>query len=116
MKKIIVLLILSCLSLTVSAQEEKKSSEIIIPTETLKSYEGKYELAPGAVMDITTKEQRIFLQLTGQEKFEIYPSSTTEFYLKVVEAKITFHSDGNGKITSLTLSQNGRNNPAKKIK
>ncbi len=115
MEKLLVLFVFVSLGLTGNAQEDKGSKEIKVPIETLKSYVGKYELAPGAIIDVTVDTSRIFIQLTGQSKFEIFPSSISEFYLKVVEAKISFHSDEKGEISSLTLSQNGRDNFAKKI-
>ncbi len=111
MKKILLVLSIVCFSLTSYAQEK----DVKVPIEILNTYVGKYELAPGVIIDVTTDANRIFIQLTGQAKFEIFPSSMTDFYLKVVEAKISFHSDEKGKITSLTLNQNGRDNSAKKI-
>lgn len=115
MKKILLILSVICISLTVSAQDKKDTSDVKVSIETLNTYVGKYELAPGAIIDVTVDDNRIFVQLTGQAKFEIFPSSATEFYLKVVEAKVLFHSDEKGKVTSLTLNQNGRDNRAKKI-
>ena len=55
-------------------------------------------------------------QATGQPKFELFPSSETEFFLKAVEAQVSFVKDDEGKVTELILNQNGRKMPAKKIK
>jgi hypothetical protein len=55
-------------------------------------------------------------QTTGQEKFELFPTSETEFYYKVVEAQVTFVKNEQGQVTQLILHQNGRNMPAKKIR
>jgi len=55
-------------------------------------------------------------QATGQPKFELFPSSETEFFLKAVEAQVSFVKDDQGKVTELILNQNGRKMPAKKIK
>lgn len=41
--------------------------------------------------------------------------SEKEYFLKVVDARITFVTDGAGKATSLTLHQNGMDMPAKRI-
>jgi len=112
MKKILLVMFsIVCFGTASQAQEQK----IKVSEEILKTYVGKYELAPGAIIDVTTDKNQIFVQLTGQAKFEIFPSSTTEFYLKVVEAKVTFNADNQGTVTSLTLHQNGRDNPGKKI-
>ena len=71
---------------------EEKTTEV--DEELLELYVGKYELQPGFVLTITREGQRMFTQATGQQRVEIYPSSDNEFYLKVVEASITFHQDG----------------------
>tara|TARA_R110000868_G_scaffold121034_3_gene321129 strand:+ start:23746 stop:25401 length:1656 start_codon:yes stop_codon:yes gene_type:complete len=92
---------------------EKKS--ITLTSEVLALYIGKYELGPGAIMEITTTENQIFAQLTGQPQFEIFAEKEASFFLKVVEAQINFNKGQDGKITSLTLLQNGREIPAKKI-
>ena len=55
-------------------------------------------------------------QATGQPKFELFPTSETEFFLKVVEAQVTFVKDEAGKVTQLILNQNGRKMPAKRIR
>lgn len=115
MKKILLVLSVICISLTASAQENKAATDVKVPIETLSTYVGKYEMAPGAIIDVTTDANRIFVQMTGQAKFEIFPTSTTEFYLKVVEAKVIFKADEQNNITGLTLQQNGQNNPGKKI-
>ena len=53
---------------------------------------------------------------TGQPKAELYPSSATEFFLKVVDAQVTFVKTEQGVVTQLILHQNGRNMPAKKTR
>jgi hypothetical protein len=55
-------------------------------------------------------------QPTGQQKFELFPSSETEFSLKIVDAEVTFVKDERGKVTELILNQNGRRMTAKKIR
>ncbi len=80
------------------------------------SYAGDYELAPGFTITITNEDGKLMGQPTGQSKVELFPSSETEFFLKVVEARITFVKDEQGKVTELILSQNGRKMPAKKIR
>ena len=80
------------------------------------SYAGDYELAPGFIITITNEDGKLMGQPTGQSKAELFPSSETEFFLKVVEARITFVKDEQGKVTELILSQNGRKMPAKKIR
>jgi len=55
-------------------------------------------------------------QATGQQQFEIFPSSETEFFLKVVDARITFVRGPDGAVDQLVLHQGGRDMPAKRKK
>jgi len=94
---------------------KKPVTEIELPVETLESYIGKYEFAKNVYMEITREENRLFIQLTGQQKFQAYASAQNKFFLKVIEASITFNSNSNSKIESLTLHQGGRDQIAKRI-
>lgn len=80
------------------------------------NYLGEYELAPNAIITVSKADDRLFVQLTGQPRFEIYPCSETEFFLKVVKADITFVKDTAGKVNSLILNQAGREQTAKRTK
>ncbi len=83
--------------------------------EVLERYVGRYELQPGFVIAVTREGTQLFAQGTGQPRVEIFPSSETTFYLNVVEARVTFHTDGDGPATSLTLHQNGQATKGKRI-
>jgi len=68
MKKILLILSVACISLTVSAQDRREIPDVKIPIETLSTYVGKYELAPGAIIDVTTDARRIFIQIDRTSK------------------------------------------------
>jgi hypothetical protein len=55
-------------------------------------------------------------QATNQGPIEIFAESETVFYPRVIEAKLTFVKDADGKVTSLRLNQGGREVNGKKIK
>ncbi|HEX7828351.1 MAG TPA: serine hydrolase [Thermoanaerobaculia bacterium] len=76
---------------------------------------GRYELAPNFVLTITREADHLYLQATGQPKFELFAKSDREYFLKVVDARVTFDADVNGKAPSLTLHQNGQHMPAKRL-
>ena len=89
--------------------------DVSVNDSLLQSYVGTYQIAPGFVLMITTEGGHLFGQATGQMKYEIYPMSDSSFYYKVVDAQVTFHINGSGEITHLTLQQNGRNIEARKL-
>lgn len=93
--------------------EEKKDA--VISPEILKSYEGKYQLAPDFFLTITANNNKIFAQGTGQSTAEIFPESETKFYVKVVNAQIEFEKGDDGKVKGLILYQEGQVIPAPKV-
>lgn len=88
----------------------------VVSEETLKTYIGTYELAPGFNIEVTLDKGELSIQATGQPKASIYAESESKFYLKVVNAQIEFAKDSTGMIEKLVLYQNGGVVPGKKIK
>jgi CubicO group peptidase (beta-lactamase class C family) len=80
------------------------------------AYVGEYELGPGFVFNVTREGEHLLMQATGQGKTELFPTSETNFFPKVVRADITFVKDATGHVTHLVLNQNGRQMNAKKIR
>lgn len=76
---------------------------------------GRYALAPTFIITVTHEGESLMAQATGQPKFEIFPTSPTNFFLKVVEAQVEFTPGADGKMASLTLHQNGQHIPGKRI-
>jgi CubicO group peptidase (beta-lactamase class C family) len=70
-------------------------------------YVGSYRLAPTIVETVTRNGEKLYVQLTGQDKLEMFPRSDREFFLKEVDAQLTFEAGADGKATQLTLHQNG---------
>ncbi|GAB4048215.1 serine hydrolase [Spirosoma litoris] len=73
----------------------------------LQQYVGQYQLDLKRIVTITFDQNRLFLQVTGQERFEIFPSSETDFFLKAVNAQLTFQKDETGRVIQITVHQNG---------
>lgn len=91
-----------------------ESKEYKVDPSILKSYVGKYNLVPGFDIDITSDGKQIFGQATGQNKFELFPTNDTTFFLKLVEAKVVFSTGPDGT-PMLHLTQNGQTIPGKKV-
>jgi hypothetical protein len=64
---------------------------------------------------VTVEDGKLMTQATGQGKLQVYPESETKFFLKVVDAQLTFARDEQGKVSHVTLHQNGRDTKAVKI-
>ena len=84
--------------------------EIPLPAAAA-SYAGVYQLTPAVTLTIIHTGNQMFVQLTGQGPIEIFAESETAFFLKAVDAQLTFGGQG-GAITHVVLHQNGRDQKA----
>jgi CubicO group peptidase (beta-lactamase class C family) len=89
----------------VTLTSERKT--IAVPAAVLAKYAGAYEMAPKMTLTVVHEDDRLYAQLTGQPRFEIFPESETSFFLKVVDAQLSFVVE-NDVATHVVLHQNGR--------
>jgi CubicO group peptidase (beta-lactamase class C family) len=69
-------------------------------------YLGEYVLVvPNLLLTISREEDKLFAQVSGQDKFEIFPLSETRFFYKITDAEISFIRDETGKVNELILYQ-----------
>jgi CubicO group peptidase (beta-lactamase class C family) len=92
----------------------KEHKEVKVDPRLFDNYVGNYQLAPNFVLTVTKDQDHLFVQATGQPKFEIFPESDRDYFLKEVDAQITFITDGQGRATELVLHQAGRDPHAKR--
>jgi len=85
----------------------KDHKELAVDPKLFDGYVGKYQLAPGFILTITREGGHLFSQATGQSIVQIFPESDRDFFLKVVDAQITFVTDAQGRATELILHQGG---------
>ena len=83
-----------------------------VTREVLEKYEGVYAITPQFALTVTLEGDKLMVQATGQQKFQVYPESETKFFYKVVDAQLTFVPSEKGKASMLILHQNGANQVA----
>ena len=81
--------------------------EISIDTELLAAYAGKYQLPENVVATVKHVKDRLFVQVTGQPEFRVFPMSPTRFFYKVLDAEIEFKKDDSGTVTGVVFHQGG---------
>ncbi|MFY9608314.1 MAG: serine hydrolase [Blastocatellia bacterium] len=89
-------------------------AEVKVDPRIFDAYAGQYEIMPNFILTISNDAGHLMAQATGQPKVELFPESETKFFLKVVDAKVTFVKDAAGRVTHLILHQGG-DQQAKKI-
>ncbi len=92
------------------AKPPEKRTETTVPADVLASHVGVYALdtMKSFKLTVTLENGQLHMQATGQDKFPIFPESQTKFFLKVVDAQVSFSPD------HLVLHQGGVNQRASK--
>ncbi len=106
---------LAAIALALPYELPKERVAITVEPKILDAYVGRYELSPTFSLTVTREGDGLMTQATGQSKVPIYAESETKFFLRVVDAQITFVKDATGKVTHLILHQGGRDQQAKKV-
>jgi hypothetical protein len=73
---------------------------------------GRYRLAPQATLAVTRDGDKLMAQITGQPAAQVFPSSETEFFWKIVDAQLSFVLDASGRASKVVLHQSGHDTPA----
>jgi len=93
----------------------KDRQAVFLDAAVFDRYIGRYQLTPSFIMTISREGDRLFLQATNQPKFELFAENERHFFLREVDAQVTFVPDAAGRATSLILHQNGADRPAKRV-
>jgi CubicO group peptidase (beta-lactamase class C family) len=75
---------------------------------------GRYDYKT-AILTVTTEDERLFAQITGQPRYEIFPAAQDEFFWKVTDAKVAFLRDDQGKVNAARHRQGGRSFKAARL-
>lgn len=98
-----------------SAKPQTGPTEQLIAPDKLAEYVGVYEIDGTASFTALIDQQgRLAVRLSGQPFFPAFHMGNDRFFLKVVAAEYQFARDGDGRIKSLTLHQNGHQVPARR--
>jgi D-alanyl-D-alanine carboxypeptidase len=91
--------------------EPQEPKQIAVDLKLYDAFVGQYQISPKVIMTIEKDENRLFAQGA-----EIFPSSETEYFYKVIDAQITFRRNEKGEVTGLVITQAGNSLVAPKIK
>ncbi len=90
------------------SDEVPTRTAIELDPEIYDRYVGVYELRPGFELTISREDDKLMCQATGQAKFQLFPESETEFFVKEFEASLTFVVGDDGRASEVILHQGGR--------
>jgi len=98
-----------------NVKPRKFDKEVTVDEAVVKRLVGKYQLAPGVVVSVTSSADRLMAQLTGQQALRVYPESDSIWNYREVKAQLRFDIPEEGAATKVTLYQNGNVIPAPRI-
>lgn len=97
-------------------EARRELTAIELPADQLARYVGTYRMTPEFELTVTLEDGGLFVQATGQGKLRLWPFTKTDFFVKEVEAQVSFQPSADGTVTGLVLHQGGRDSPARKIR
>jgi hypothetical protein len=105
-----------------SALPPKPRNAIDLPVNVLARYVGKYDLPPSAVLDVpglllevTVKDGGLYFKPGARGAVRLWPETEVDFFVKDVDAQVTFTRDASGANTGLVVHQFGENRTASKL-
>lgn len=93
-----------------------EAKPVVVESVTYDAYVGEYEVSPTFKVAIFREGDKLMTQATNQPAFELVPEGAGKFFLRAVDAKVSFTRDAKGVVTGLVIHQGGRDVPGKKIK
>lgn len=89
------------------APRQRPTVNTAVSREQLAAIVGRYDYG-NAILTVTLEDDsRVMAQLSGQNRYEIFPKSETNFFWKAVEAEVTFVKDEQGRVTKALHRQGG---------
>lgn len=76
---------------------------------------GRYQIAPGFVLEIRSEGDGLVGQATGQSPFPLAAETPTRWFFEPAGVVIDFHGAEDGRADSLVLHQGGRDTPAPRV-
>jgi CubicO group peptidase (beta-lactamase class C family) len=95
---------------------KQPTSFITLPADSLKLYEGKYQLAADFYIQVFAEGNKLKGQASGQPSFELKAEKADTFYVTEASARIVFQRNEQGAVYKLMLYQNGQEVPGTKVK
>ena len=94
-----------------------EAEAVVVPSDVLDAYLGRYALAPTFVLTVTREGSTLFVQGTGQERLQLAAVSQTRFRVlsPTANAQVSFTRVASAPASTLTLHQNGRDKPAGRV-
>jgi CubicO group peptidase (beta-lactamase class C family) len=83
-------------------------NEIAVDPEILDRYVGRYRFSATDILTVSRDGSQLYGQEPGPDRFPLFPEAAREFFLKLVDAQITFVVDQTGRASAAIWHQGGQ--------
>ena len=94
------------------AEQERPRTPVTLSAETLARYVGRYDMSESNRLTVTLEGDRLFGEMTGQRRFEMFAEAEARFFLTVAAVQISFIEDASGRIDRAVIHQFGNDHVA----
>jgi hypothetical protein len=99
-----------------SALPPKRRTAIEVSTSAISPYVGVYQFARGLQFEVSMRDAALYVKPPNGGAVRLWPETSTDFFVREVDAQITFTRDANGAVTGFVLHQYDRDRPARKVR
>jgi len=94
-----------------------KRAFVKLPADVLKKYTGRYDFDKKHHVYITLENDTLQMETPqgGLPKSPLFAQDETNFYLKIIDARIEFVKDASANISELISHYNAKNEVCKKV-
>jgi hypothetical protein len=97
------------------AEQLRPRQAVAIDPLLLPRYAGRYRIGDHREVVVSAEQGHLFAQITGQDRYEIYPETSSKFFWTFTAAQISFFSDHSGAVSHAVLHQMGRQVPLARL-
>lgn len=92
-----------------------EAPEVKVDAASFEKYKGRYQPLPNMLLTILSDKGVFYIDATDRPRFILHPTGDGQFFVREVNAEITFVTDASGAISALLLNQNGRKIEARRL-
>jgi len=88
---------------------------IDIEMEDVRVFEGSYVMSDGMELSFVAEQDTFWLELPGDQRFQLFAESDNKFFLKAFDAQCTFVQSDDGSVNEMIWHQRGQDHSAVRV-
>ena len=93
----------------------KEETIVAVDPALYKDYTGNYDMGSNTIINVSIENGKLFAMAVGEQKYEIFPLSESTFFLKELNARLTFVRTAGAPASKIILEMAGQKKEAPRI-